>query len=72
MECARSWGQLRTAAHFGELHLVSQIAAATIYSHVWTIRWWLVVGGPSRHSCSKDRLVYSSKDVESSGVQHRV
>ena len=31
------------------------------YSHVWTIRWWLVVGGASRHSCSKDRSLISPK-----------
>jgi len=31
------------------------------YSHVWTIRWWLVVGGASRHSCNKDRSLISPK-----------
>ncbi|QCE03578.1 hypothetical protein DEO72_LG8g1603 [Vigna unguiculata] len=43
-----------------------------IYFCVWTIRWWPVVGGTSRHSCSKDRSVYSSKGVESRGVQQDV
>jgi len=61
-------GKLRTAVRFGELHLVSQIVAMAIYSRVWTIRWWSVVRGASRHSCSKDRSVYSSKGVESRGV----
>jgi len=28
-------------------------------SHVWTIRWWPVVGGASRHSCNKDRSLFS-------------
>jgi len=28
---------------------------------VWTIRWWPVVGGASRHSCSKDRSSFSPK-----------
>jgi len=37
------WGQLQTAVHFGELHLVSRIVSVAIYSHVWTIRWWPVV-----------------------------
>jgi len=31
------------------------------YSRVWTIRWWPVVGGASRHSCSKDRSEISPK-----------
>jgi len=31
------------------------------HSHVWTIRWWPVVGGASRHSCSKDRSFISPK-----------
>jgi len=31
------------------------------YSHVWTIRWWPVVRGASRHSCSKDRSLISPK-----------
>ena len=31
------------------------------YSHVWTFRWWLVVGGASKHSCSKDRSLVSPK-----------
>jgi len=31
------------------------------YSHVWTIRWWPVVGGASRHSCSKDQSLISPK-----------
>jgi len=31
------------------------------YSHVWTIRWWPVVGGASRHSCIKDRSLFSLK-----------
>jgi len=31
------------------------------YSHVWTIRWWLVVGGASGHSCSEDRSLFSLK-----------
>jgi len=31
------------------------------YSHVWTIRWWPVVGGASRHSYSKDRSLISPK-----------
>jgi len=31
------------------------------YSHVWTIRWWPVVGGANRHSCSKDRSLISLK-----------
>jgi len=31
------------------------------YSHVWTIRWWPVVEGASRHSCSKDRSLISPK-----------
>ena len=28
---------------------------------MWTIRWWPVVGGASRHSCSKDRSSFSPK-----------
>ncbi|QCD86300.1 hypothetical protein DEO72_LG3g821 [Vigna unguiculata] len=31
------------------------------YSHVWTIRWWPVVRGASRHSCSEDRSLFSPK-----------
>jgi len=31
------------------------------YSHVWTIRWWPVVGGASGHSCSEDRSLFSLK-----------
>jgi len=31
------------------------------YFHVWTIRWWPVVGGASRHSCSKDQSLISPK-----------
>jgi len=31
------------------------------YSHVGTIRWWPVVGGASRHSCSEDRPLFSLK-----------
>jgi len=31
------------------------------YSHVWTIKWWPVVGGSSRHSCSEDRSLISPK-----------
>jgi len=31
------------------------------YSHGWTIRWWPVVGGASRHSCSEDRSLFSLK-----------
>jgi len=62
------WRQLRTLVHFGELHLVSRIVVVAIYSRVWTFRWWLVVGEASRHSCSKDQLVYSPKGVESRGV----
>jgi len=31
------------------------------YSHVWTNRWWPVVGGASRHSCNKDRSLFSLK-----------
>jgi len=32
------------------------------YSHVWTIRWWPIVGGASRHSCSEDRSLFSPKE----------
>ena len=66
------WGQLQTTVHFGELHLVSQIVAMAIYSRVWTIRWWLVVEGASRHPCNTDRSVYSSKGVESRSIQQNV
>jgi len=31
------------------------------YSHMWTIRWWHVVGGASGHSCSEDRSLFSFK-----------
>jgi len=31
------------------------------HSHVWTIRWWPVVGGASRHLYSKDRSLISPK-----------
>jgi len=31
------------------------------YSHMWTIRWWPVVGGASRYSYNKDRLLFSPK-----------
>jgi len=48
---------------------VLRIVVVAIYSRVWTIRWWLVVGGASRHLCNKDRSVYSSKCVESRCVQ---
>jgi len=51
---------------------VSRIVAVASYSHVWTIRWWPVVGRASRHSCNKDRPMYSSKGVESRCVQHKV
>ena len=51
---------------------MSLIVAVAIYSRVWTIRWWPVVGGASKHSCNKDRSVYSSKGVESRYIQHKV
>ena len=57
---------------FGELHLVSRIVVVAIYSRVWTIRRWPVVRGASRHSCSKDRSMYSSKGVVSRCVEHKV
>ena len=31
------------------------------YSHVWTIKWWPVVRGARRHSCIKDRSLFSPK-----------
>jgi len=31
------------------------------YSHMLTNRWWPVVGGASRHSCSKDQSLISPK-----------
>jgi len=31
------------------------------HSHVWTIRWWPVVGGAIRHSYNKDRSLISPK-----------
>jgi len=31
------------------------------YSHVWTVRWWSVVGGASGHSCGEDRSLFSLK-----------
>jgi len=62
------WGQLQTSVHFGELHLVSRIMAVEIYSRVWSIRLWPVVIRASRHSCSKDRSVYSLRGVGSRGI----
>jgi len=58
------WEQLWTSVRFGELHLVSRERLWQFYSRMWTIRWWPVVGGASRHSCSKDGSVKSSKGVE--------
>jgi len=31
------------------------------YSHVWTIKWWPVVEGASRHSYTKDRSLILPK-----------
>jgi len=48
---------------------------------VWTIRWWPVVGGASRHSCSEDRSLFLPKgykdnkrlkaSVENEGVKEK-
>jgi len=57
------WEQLRTPIRFGNSTLCCGERLWQTYSHVWTIRWWPVVGRASRHSYSKDRSVYSSKGV---------
>jgi len=49
-EVGSLWGQIRTVVRIGELHLVLRIVVVKMYSCVWTIRWWPVVGGASRNS----------------------
>ena len=43
-----------------------------MYSRVWTIRWWPVVRGASRHSWQQGSINVSSKGVESRGVQRKI
>jgi len=43
-------GQIRTEIRLGELHLVLRIVIVTSLFPRVDCRWWLVVGGVSRHS----------------------